>query len=361
MTLERFVTDYLEHQGALVEPVEPGVFQVLGGGHAEWPPEGQMARLVFDPEALPEHPDGVPVFFGTPRADEFLERGRALAPVARAFRADVPLVSYDLPARIRRALDTPDLSIEVGAPRARYDALALVLFRGTYEADEREDELHAAGVDLALKRPHRDLDSWWSSERLVDRRPLPLPDGPLMPLGSAVALAWQEVQPRFLAGRRSREDEARRRIDVELARMRDYFDEQLRDLESRRRAAPEGDARAWDDRRRATEAERARRTAELESKRLVRFESAAVSLLLIATPRLAAPCRLRSRASVSAPLEVVYDPAVEAVLPPACPACGRPTTAWRLAPPPVATRGREGLPVCPTCLDADLRSRARRR
>jgi hypothetical protein len=143
------------------------------------------------------------------------------------------------------------------------------------------------------------------SEGLVDQRPMPLPDGPMAPLGLALALAQREIEPRVQAGRRLREEASRRRVDVELARLRDYFDENLRDL--------------------------------------------------------AANVRLRSDAFSSAPVEVVYDSVEEAVLPPACPGCGRPTTEWRLSPPPIGARDREGLAVCRSCHDRDAQTRARRR
>jgi hypothetical protein len=83
----------------------------------------------------------------------------------------------------------------------------------------------------------------------------------------------------------------------------------------------------------------------------VRVELSLDALLLVSTPRLAARVRLRSDAFSSAPVEVVYDSVEEAVLPPACPGCGQPTTEWRLLPPPVGARDQKWLAACPPCHD----------
>ncbi|MBI3270421.1 MAG: hypothetical protein HYZ53_15535 [Planctomycetes bacterium] len=351
-SLEGFVSAYLEHRGCLVEPLEPGVQQVLGGGKAgSWPKEGELARLVFDPEAVTEYPDAVPVFFGTPRADDFLDEGKALAPVARGFRAELPVAVHDLAQRLGRSLHAPGFVIEVLPGRSRYDLLGLFLFRATFVGEEREEELYAAGVDLALGRAHRGIEGWAALGGIVSRRPRPLLDGPMMPLRKAQALAWQEVLPRVQAGRRTREEAARERVGLELGRLRDYFDESLRELEERRVEAA-GAAGEWEEKRRVTVAERDRRVLELEGKQVLRVEATLASLLLVGVPRQVASFRLRTKTHVSADVEVLYDPASESVLPPDCPGCGRPTTEWCLAPPPpggVGAGAREGRAVCPAC------------
>lgn len=362
--LESFVAAYLEHRGCLVEPVEPGVQQVLGGERpGGWPAAGELARLVFDPEALDDYPDAVPIFFGTPRADDLLEEGKALAPVARGFRADLAPAVHDFAGRVRRSLSAPELAIEVGPDRGRYDLLGLFLFRATFVGEEREEELYAAGVDLALGRPQRGIEGWTGLEGIVDRRPHPFPDGPLMPLGRAQGLAWQEVLPRVASGRRMREEAARQRIGVELQRLVEYFEESLRDVAGRAGPAP-GAAADREEQRRVTLAERDRRVAELEAKLTVRVEAAPATLLLVGVPRRVARFRLRSKAGMSEPVEVLYDAAGDAILPPDCPACGRPTLEWRLAPPPPGASGagaRAGAAVCPSCLAAQAQARARRR
>ncbi len=360
-TLERFVCALLEHAGGAAEEVEPGVRDALGAGSAPWPRPGEVGRMVFDPEALPEHPDAAPVFFGSPRADDFLEAGKALAPAARAWRADLHPAVHDLKARVRRALSAPETSIEVGPGRARYDALALFLFRVSYLGEEREEELFAAGVDLALGRPHRTVGDWVDSGGWSDRRPLALPDGPMIPLGRALASAWKEIEPHAVSGLRARESDARRRAAVEVARLREYFDESLTELDARRAEAPPVEAASWDERRRATTAERDRRAAEAEARARVRLSAEPVSVLLACVPRIAAGFRLRGKIAVSAPVTVLFDAASHSVLPPDCPACGRPTLEWRLIPPPVgAALGTEATATCPACAGLAQETRERR-
>ncbi len=53
--LEEFLRDYAETTGGVWDEVEPQVYDLmLPGGDGVREPE--MVRLVFDPEALPEHP-----------------------------------------------------------------------------------------------------------------------------------------------------------------------------------------------------------------------------------------------------------------------------------------------------------------
>ncbi len=55
--LEDFLRDYAETTGGVWDEVEPQVYDLmLPGGEGEGAREPEMVRLVFDPEALPEHP-----------------------------------------------------------------------------------------------------------------------------------------------------------------------------------------------------------------------------------------------------------------------------------------------------------------
>src|SRR5437879_527708 len=79
--LENFLREYAEVIGGMWDEVEPQVYDLmLPGGEPAGEPE--MVRLVFDPEAIPEHPGAQLASYGTPLVDRLLadavNRGRHL-------------------------------------------------------------------------------------------------------------------------------------------------------------------------------------------------------------------------------------------------------------------------------------------
>src|SRR5712691_1883298 len=67
--LEGFVRDYVETIGGAWDEVEPQVYDLLLPAEESEEPklaEPVVARVTFDPEALPEHPGSQLASFGTP-------------------------------------------------------------------------------------------------------------------------------------------------------------------------------------------------------------------------------------------------------------------------------------------------------
>src|SRR6516164_8605541 len=114
--LEGFLRDYAEVTGGMWDEVEPQVYDLMlpvreGAGE-------EIVRLVFDPEAIPEHPGAQLASYGTPLVDRMLadalQRGRH----ARLYFIGLNLTPHDLTGRVRRALTLPaDLSLRLERSR----------------------------------------------------------------------------------------------------------------------------------------------------------------------------------------------------------------------------------------------------
>src|SRR3954470_20465169 len=104
--LEEFLRDYAEVTGGMWDEVEPQVYDLMLPGR-DSAGEPEMVRLVFDPEAIPEHPGAQLASYGTPLIDRLLadavERGR----FARLYLLGLNLNPRAPPGRARRALTLP--------------------------------------------------------------------------------------------------------------------------------------------------------------------------------------------------------------------------------------------------------------
>src|SRR5271154_4983305 len=96
--LEEFLRDYTDVAGGVWDEVEPQVYDLMLPGRGPTH-EPEMVRLVFDPEAIPEHPGSQLASYGTPLVDRLLtdavERGR----FARLYVIGLNLNPHDLSGR----------------------------------------------------------------------------------------------------------------------------------------------------------------------------------------------------------------------------------------------------------------------
>ena len=106
--LEEFLRDYAETTGGVWDEVEPQVYDLmLPGGGTSAAGEPEMVRLVFDPEAIPEHPGAQLASYGTPLIDRLLadavDRGRHLD----VYRVGLNVQAQGVEDRLRRAAKLP--------------------------------------------------------------------------------------------------------------------------------------------------------------------------------------------------------------------------------------------------------------
>jgi hypothetical protein len=343
--LEDFVRTYLETVGGVWDEVEPQVYDVLlpvaeSGGEAA----GEMLRMTFDPEALPEHPGAQLASFGTPLIDRLLNDAVRRGRTALFYLTGLNLAPHDLAGRVRRSLTlTPPLVVRVERVRALDFAQVVFWFQAEFVSDQKEQEILPVAIDLHYGREVRHIDQLLDRSRLLEEPALLLPEA----RRSAVATAYPGAREQVLrslapmAGVRHRE--LAERLERQVARMRRYYAD-LRDelAEQRRRTHDKEDAtERLEARQMAIDREEQVRVAELRQKSALRVHLRLLQMVMVQQPKLLVHTLFTVPGREPNHLELVWDPLLEMLEAVSCPECGRPTYALEAT--------RLGRVVCPAC------------
>jgi hypothetical protein len=340
--LEAFLRDYAEIVGGLWEEVEPQVYDLMlptpGGA------EPEVVRVAFDPEAVPEHPGAQLASFGTPLVDRLLADAVARGRTAELYLVGLSPSPQGLASRVERALTLSDgLSLRPGRTRALYFPQAVFWFEATFVSDQKEQDIVPVAIDLHQARQVRHLDRLLDHSRLSEAPWVPLPEARHDGLARGFRAARDRVVRTVAALANARARELTERVDRQVARMARYYaDLRAEAAEQAERArARGGDASATASRREVLDREEQVRTAELRQKATLRAQLRLSNLLVVHQPKLWAEATVTGPRSLSARLELVWDPLVEALEAVACPSCGQPTFSFQVVPP--------GRLACPSC------------
>jgi hypothetical protein len=348
-SLELFVRDYVEAVGGVWDEIEPQVYDLLLPPDALAPnaPARSILRVTFDPEALPEHPHAQLASFGTPLVDRLLA-----AAVDRGRHGELHLLGlnldpFNLPTRLARGLSlADDLELRIGRIRALEFPIAAYWFEATFISDQKEQEIVSVAVDLHSGREVRHVERLLDPARLSDKPAAVLPAASGIEPSAAYRAARQQVLRTLssLANLRSRE--LQERLRRQAARMKQYYDDLLRELDedSHRARNRDADAVKFTTRREALERERQTRIAELHQKNALTVELELLNFLVVRQPKLVAAASVTDKDGCTKEFELAWDPLVEAVEPVACSVCGHPT--FELV------RRRRGELACPACARA---------
>jgi hypothetical protein len=333
---------YLESAGGAWDEVEPQVYDVLVPSPEEGAAGGEIVRVTFDPEALPEHPGAQLASFGTPFIDRLLRdavrRGRS----GLAYLVGLHLAPHDLAARCRRALTLPaKTTLQLARVRALHFTQAAFWFQAEFVSDQKEQEIVPLAVDLHHGREVRHLDKLLERSRLAAEPALPLPEARRAGVAEAFRLARDQVLRTVAGLAHGRARALGQRLEQQISRLRQYYDDLAAELGSqapRGRDAEEAATRLRE-RREALVREQRLRVAELTQKSVLRVELRLLQVLLIQQPKLLARAEVVTASQSALPLELIWDPLTEALEPPTCPACGHPTFTLDV--------GRQGRLHCP--------------
>ncbi len=349
--LEDFVRDYVEAIGGAWDEVEPQVYDLL------LPPAEMLAaqsklevekqhlvRVAFEPEAVPEHPGSQLASFGTPLMDRLLNDALQRGRQARFYLLGLNLNPHDLAARLRRSFSLePKGEFHLERTRVMHFAQALFWFQATLVSDQKEQVLLSAALDLHYGRQVRHLDKLLDRSRLAEQPALALPEARRMGLASGYLVARAEVLRTLATLAHARDRELRERLGRQVGRMARYYADLRRELDDQTTRARKGEETEPRQaaRRQALEREEQLRIAELRQKNSLRVYLRLLNWAVIHQPKLLLRGGFAASGRSAAPLEVVWDPLVEAFEAIPCPACGKPTFALRSTP-------RRGL-VCAAC------------
>jgi hypothetical protein len=319
-----------------------------------------LIRLAFDPEALPEHPQAQLASFGTPLIDRLLQESLQRGRCVELYRLDLNLQPHQLSSRIARAVHVTEADVtrrrsggrdEAWAPEIRRVRPLLFpqivfWFEATFTSDQKEQEVLPLAVDLHYGRQVRHLDSLLDPAHLGDRFAPALPEATGISRVEAYRLAREQTVRTVAALANTRARELAERLDRQAARMSKYYDDLADELEEQRQraAAKSDDSEKYVSRREALARERELRITELRRKNALSVRLRLLNLLVIRQPKLLVQTAVVESGS-PIPLELVFDPLVEAVEAPTCPACSRPT---------FDLQHYRGMLACPACAAASL-------
>ncbi len=346
--LEEFLRDYVETVGGVWDEVEPAVYDLMLPGGAG-PGEPEMVRLVFDPEAIPEHPGAQLASYGTPLIDRLLadavSRGRHL----ELYRVGLNPTPQGVEDRLRRAVILPPGSaLNVERARPLHFPQAVFWFEATFVSDQKEQDLLAVAIDVHHGRQVRHLEELLDRAHLAERPWTPLAEAPHPRLITAYPIARDRVVRTLSALANTYHRELHERLDRQLERIGRYYADLRDEVEEqakKARARGEDPAR-FTARIEALAREEQLRAGELRRKSQLKVHLRLLNLLVVHQPKLLLDTAVAAPATGSpvGRLEWVYDPLVEAVEAAVCPECRHPTFEFAVT--------RQGRLVCPACARA---------
>jgi hypothetical protein len=308
-----------------------------------------MVRLVFDPEALPEHPGAQLASYGTPLIDRLLtdavSRGRHL----EVYRVGLNASPQGVEDRLRRAVALPpEYALKVQRARPMLFPQAVFWYEATFVSDQKEQDLLAVAIDVHHGRQVRHLEELLDDALLAERPWTPMPEAPHPGLRSAYPIARDRVVRTLSAMANTYHRELHERLDRQLERIGRYYADLRTEVEEQaQKARSRGeDTARFAARIEGLEREEQLRAGELRRKGQLKVHLRLLNLLVIHQPKLLLNTEVVSSKAGSAigRLEWVYDPLVEAVEAAVCPDCRRPTFEFAVT--------RQGRLVCPACAAA---------
>ncbi len=340
--LEQFLLEYIDTIGGLADRVEPQVYDVL------LPDADKPLRVLFDPDALPEHSAAQLFTFGSALLDEFLATAQTRGNVALAFLDDAHLTPHALEQRVKRELVLPTgATLQVESVRALYVTHSLFWFEVTFVSEEKEQALYPVAVDRYYGREVRYLEPLLASDRLADIRRWAYADAPARPLEQAYLTARDAVVRTVKAEMKTRQHEMQTRLAQQTERMKRYYADLRAELTERVEKATARGEEIESLRLEALKREEGLRLEELRRKAILRVQLKLVNLLHVKIPRLFLNARVVPTDGKRKPLTLTWDPLTEKTDAVACPNCEHSTYELRWT--------RQSILHCPNCAAALLR------
>jgi hypothetical protein len=346
--LEAFLRDYAEVTGGMWDEVEPQVYDLMLPGR-DSAREPEMVRLVFDPEATPEHPGAQLASYGTPLVDRLLadavNRGRHV----ELYRVGLNPAPQGVEDRLRRAVTLPaGFGLKLERSRPLHFPQALFWFEATFVSDQKEQDLLTVAIDVHHGRQVRHLDRLLDRAHLADKPWTPLAEAPHPGLASSYPIARDRVVRTLSALANTYSRELHERLDRQLERIGRYYADLRSEVEEQSKKARnrDEDPARFTARIEALGREEQLRVAELRRKSQLKVHLRLLNLLVIHQPKLLLHTAVTAAATgaVAGRLEWVWDPLVEAIEAAVCPECRHPTFAFDVT--------RQGRLVCPACAAA---------
>ena len=339
--LADFVLNYCRRAGALVEPTPDGVYDVLlpDALAAQWRAPA-LQRFTFG-DVAPATSDVTPLSYGHPLVEQMAEAARREPLCARFYVNPLRLEKHGLVDLARATLAFPNARL-VEAPRQTEARVMSHYVRFNFKAalitDEKREHLVSVMMDAQAGHAVKELAR---IEELV-----PLEAEPAFKNLSLAPLRWcKEANPFTHAAleglleraKRAALDElapaieslqrhAARYLELDRARLGEYYDQIERDLQRRAERATDVNKRASiEGKIAAASAERQAKLADVEAKYKLRAELELINLLVIEQPKVARVVQIENR-TTTITRTAIWDPLLHRIEPLVCDVCGQPST-----------------------------------
>jgi hypothetical protein len=355
--LADFVLSYCREAGAIVEPPAYGMYEVLL-------PDDLAARLgvpayqrfAFDdtllvlPPALRSAQDenlqsGSPagmdevthLSYGHPLVENLIEAARQVPACAHLYVNTVRLDKRGLADLARQALSFPNARLIEVSGQTESPTLGHYVrfnFKAALITDEKREQLLSVLMDaqggyavkeLAEIERLATLETMPAFEHLLVMPPVWLPGGEPQSrqvLEGLLERAKRAALDELAEPMESLQRRAARFLELDRARLEQYYDDMQRDLKRRLERAADDRRKSLEAKLVAVQAEREAKLADAEAKYRLRVELELINLLVITQPRLVLPMKIENRtASVTRP--VVWNPLLHRIEPLTCDVCGR--------------------------------------
>jgi hypothetical protein len=361
--LADFVLNYYREAGAIVEPPAYGVYEVLlpdtVAARLDAP---AYQRLTFGDALTTEahRTDEVThLSYGHPLVESLIEAARQAPACARLYVNAVRLDKRGLADLARQALSFPNARLVEVEGQTESPALGHYVhfnFKAALITDEKREQLLSVLMDAQGGYAVKELAE---IERLVTLETKPgFEHLPVMPpvwlpgeespfdrlspaaqdtAGSAqrlrTPLPRQALEGLLERAKRAALDElaepmdslqrrAMRFLELDRARLEQYYDDMQRDLKRRLERAADERRKAFEDKLVAVQTEREAKLADAEAKYWLRVELELINLLIIVQPRLVLPMNVENR-TATITRTVVWNPLLHRIEPLTCDVCGR--------------------------------------
>jgi len=344
--LEEFLRAYAEEVGGVWDQVEPQVYDLMLPAE-EGAREPEIVRLVFDPEAIPEHPGAQLASHGTPLVDSLLadavNRGRHVT----LYQVGLNLAPQGLEDRLRRAVTLPaGFELNLDQWRTMHFPQAAFWFEATFVSDQKEQDLLTVAIDVHYGRQVRHLERLLNRAHLAEKPWTPLAEVRHSGLASAYPGARDRVVRTLSAMANTYHRELSERLHQQLERITRYYADLRTEIEEQsQKARNRGeDLTRFADRLESLAREESLRAAELKRKSQLKVHLRLLNLLVVHQPKQLLQAAVVSKGSVIDHQEWVWDPLVEAIEAAVCPECRHPTFEFDVT--------RQGRFICPACAAA---------
>ncbi len=348
--LSNFVLGAFRQVGGLIDPPSYGFYEVLlpeDVAHQWGVPAYQ--RLGFSDDPPPEAADqlvsegaGTILGYGHPLVETLVEALRADPACTRVYINNVRLDKRGLFELAHEMFTFPNAYLsktKLGSVAARLCHYVRFNFKAALITDEKRERLVSIVMDAQSGLPVPGLLEEEGLIRLEDRpafehlapapvRWLPGHQDALSPpvLEGLLERANRAAVDGLAEALKSLRRRAARHLDLDRARLTEYYDGIMRDLEQRiERTTSDARRASLEDKLVAARAEREAKLDDVEAKYRLRVELELINLQVIVQPKVILPVHVEDR-EVTVDRVVVWDPLLHRVEPWACDVCGRSAT-----------------------------------